>query len=98
MVLVIIVTGNHLWLDAVAGAVCVLIGRVLAHRMVECLLLYQRWRDSSVAATLGSFSDNNDHDEKLSLIAQKPRNYKFVDASLNDQVIQILNHSKQNIK
>ena len=64
MVLVIIVTGNHFWLDAAAGATCVMIGRVLAHRLIEWVVrdnslmsrLFQRWRHSSWAATLERYS------------------------------------------
>jgi len=35
MVCVIIITGNHFWLDAVAGATCVVIGSAFAHRLIE---------------------------------------------------------------
>lgn len=38
MIFVIIVTGNHFWLDAAAGAACVMIGRLLATRFVRSLV------------------------------------------------------------
>ncbi|CAB9508586.1 integral membrane protein [Seminavis robusta] len=38
IVFVIITTGNHFWLDAVAGAACVLIGRVMAHCLIQWIL------------------------------------------------------------
>ena len=31
----IMVTGNHFWLDAVAGAACVVMGRLLAWRVIR---------------------------------------------------------------
>jgi hypothetical protein len=37
MVFVIIVTGNHFWMDAAAGAICVLMGRFLARRLVQAV-------------------------------------------------------------
>lgn len=64
MVLVIIITGNHFWLDAAAGAICVLIGRVLAHWLIEWIFnengivsrLCLRWRHSSYwAAIMGLY-------------------------------------------
>lgn len=45
MVLVIMITGNHFWLDAAAGATCVLIGRVLAQKLVAFFT-----RDNGVVA------------------------------------------------
>lgn len=78
MVLVIIVTGNHFWLDAVAGATCVSIGRVLAYWLIGWIFeengivsrFYQRWRHSSYLAaikilyyqTLGSSKSQSDID------------------------------------
>lgn len=38
MIFVIIVTGNHFWLDAAAGALCVLVGRFLAGKLINRLL------------------------------------------------------------
>ena len=55
MVLVIIVTGNHFWLDAVAGATCAMIGKALAHILVQSLVSMRDNKSSRMARLLRRF-------------------------------------------